>query len=36
MKLKVRADSKDWALFCGYLVVLLYFVAIAVLNVIQL
>ena len=35
MKFKLRADSKDWALFGGYCVVLLYFVAIAVLNVIQ-
>ena len=35
MKLKLRAEAKDWALFGGYAVVLLYFVAIAVLNVIQ-
>lgn len=35
MKLKVRGEAKDWALFGGYCVVLLYFVAIAVLNVIQ-
>ena len=35
MKLKVRAEAKDWALFGGYCVVLLYFVAIAVLNIIQ-
>ena len=35
MKLKLRAEAKDWALFGGYCVVLLYFVAIAVLNVIQ-
>lgn len=35
MKLKFRAESKDWAIFGAYCVVLLYFVAIAVLNVIQ-
>lgn len=35
MKLKFRAEAKDWALFGGYCLVLLYFVAIAVLNVIQ-
>ena len=35
MKLKFRAEARDWALFAGYCVVLLYFVAIAVLNVIQ-
>ncbi len=35
MKFKVRAEAKDWALFGGYCVVLLYFVAIAVLNVVQ-
>lgn len=35
MKLKFRADSRDWAMFGGYCVVLLYFVAIAVLNIIQ-
>ena len=35
MKLKFRADAKDWYLFGGYCIVLLYFVAIAVLNVIQ-
>ena len=35
MKLKFRADSKDWAIFGAYCVVLLYFVAIALLNVIQ-
>ena len=35
MKLKVRADSKDWAMFGVYCVVLLFFVAIALLNIIQ-
>ena len=35
MKLKFRAEARDWALFGGYCLVLLYFVAIAVLNVIQ-
>ncbi|MFQ8643315.1 MAG: hypothetical protein ACLR92_03425 [Bacilli bacterium] len=32
MKLKFTADSKDWIMFGVYAVVLLYFVAIAVLN----
>jgi len=35
MKLKFRAEAKDWMMFGGYCIVLLYFVAIAVLNVIQ-
>ena len=35
MKLKFRADKKDWIIFGGYCVVLLYFVAIALLNIIQ-
>ena len=32
MKLKFRADAKDWTIFAIFCVVLLYFVAIAVLN----
>lgn len=35
MKLKFRADKKDWIIFGCYCVVLLYFVAIALLNIIQ-
>ena len=35
MKLKFRADKKDWIIFGGYCVVLLYFVAVALLNIIQ-
>ena len=35
MKLKFRAEKKDWIIFGGYAVVLLYFVAIALLNIIQ-
>ena len=35
MKLKFRADKKDWIMFGCYAVVLLYFVAIAILNIIQ-
>ena len=35
MKLKFTADSKDWMMFGIYAVVLLYFVAIAVLNIAQ-
>ena len=35
MKLKFRADKKDWIIFGCYAVVLLYFVAIAILNIIQ-
>ncbi|MBR3210269.1 MAG: type IV secretory system conjugative DNA transfer family protein [Bacilli bacterium] len=35
MKFKVRGEAKDWVLFGFYCLVLLYFVAIAVLNVIQ-
>ena len=35
MKLKFRADKKDWLIFGGYCIVLLYFVAIALLNIIQ-
>ena len=35
MKLKFRADSKDWAIFGAYCVALLYFVAIALLNIVQ-
>ena len=35
MKLKFRASKKDWMIFGGYCVVLLYFVAIALLNIIQ-
>ena len=35
MKLKFRADKKDWLIFGGYAIVLLYFVAIALLNIIQ-
>lgn len=35
MKLKFTADSKDWIMFGVYAVVLLYFVAIAVLNIAQ-
>ena len=35
MKLKFRADKKDWIIFGLYCVVLLYFVAIALLNIIQ-
>ena len=35
MKLKFRADKKDWIIFGGYALVLLYFVAIAILNIIQ-
>ena len=35
MKLKFRADKKDWIMFGCYAVVLLYFVAIALLNIIQ-
>ena len=35
MKLKFRADKKDWLIFGGYALVLLYFVAIALLNIIQ-
>lgn len=35
MKLKFRAEKKDWIIFGGYAVVLLYFVAIAILNIIQ-
>ena len=35
MKLKFSAEKKDWIIFGGYAVVLLYFVAIALLNIIQ-
>ena len=35
MKLKFRADKKDWMIFGGYCIVLLYFVAVALLNIIQ-
>ena len=35
MKLKFRADKKDWIIFGGYALVLLYFVAIALLNIMQ-
>lgn len=35
MKLKFRADKKDWIMFGCYAVILLYFVAIALLNIIQ-
>ena len=35
MKLKFRAEAKDWAMFGVYCVVLLFFVAIALLNVVQ-
>ena len=35
MKLKFRAEKKDWIIFGCYAVVLLYFVAIAILNIIQ-
>ena len=35
MKLKFRAEKKDWIMFGIYAVVLLYFVAIAVLNLAQ-
>ena len=35
MKLKFRADKKDWIIFGCYCLVLLYFVAIALLNIIQ-
>ena len=35
MKLKFRADKKDWIIFGCYCVVLLYFVAVALLNIIQ-
>ncbi len=35
MKLKFSADKKDWMMFGGYAVVLLYFVAIAILNIMQ-
>ncbi len=35
MKLKFRADPKDWLLFGIYAVILLYFVAIAILNLAQ-
>ncbi len=35
MKLKFRAEKKDWIMFGIYAVVLLYFVAIAVLNISQ-
>ena len=35
MKLKFRADEKDWIMFAIYAVILLYFVAIAVLNLAQ-
>ena len=35
MKLKFRAEKKDWIIFGGYAVVLFYFVAIALLNIIQ-
>ena len=35
MKLKFRADKKDWIMFGGYALVLLYFVAIALLNIMQ-
>ena len=33
MKLKFTADAKDWVIFCLYLVLILYLVAIAVLNI---
>ncbi len=35
MKLKLRAEKKDWIMFGIYAVILLYFVAIAVLNLAQ-
>ena len=35
MKSNFRADKKDWMIFGGYALVLLYFVAIALLNIIQ-
>ena len=35
MKLKFSADKKDWMMFGGYALVLLYFVAIALLNIMQ-
>lgn len=35
MKLKFSADKEDWLMFGGYCLVLLYFVAIAVLNILQ-
>ncbi len=35
MKLKFRADKKDWMMFGGYCIILLYFVAVALLNIIQ-
>ena len=35
MKLKFRAESKDWAIFGVFCVVLLFFVAIALLNIVQ-
>ncbi len=35
MKLRFRADLKDWIMFAIYAVILLYFVAIAVLNLAQ-
>ena len=35
MKLKFRADSKDITIFCIFCVALLYFVAIAILNVVE-
>ncbi len=35
MKLKFRADKKDWIMFGGYCIILLYFVAVALLNIIQ-
>ena len=35
MKFKFRADKKDWIIFGCYALVLLYFVAIALLNIIQ-
>ena len=35
MKLKFRADSKDITIFCIFCIALLYFVAIAILNVVE-
>ena len=35
MKLKFRAEAKDWAVFGVFCVVLLFFVAIALLNIVQ-
>lgn len=35
MKLKLNAEPKDWAMFGGFCVILLYVVCVAVLNIIQ-